>query len=57
MKKTSNIEPHTNLDKCSIQISTHLAQYLKTWCKERGYTMSGFVEGAIIQRISGSYEK
>ncbi len=43
--------------KWSIQISYYLAEYLKRFCKEKGYTMSGFVEGSIIQRISGSYGK
>ena len=41
-------------DKWSIQISKALAKYLKKFCKEKGYTMSGFVEGAICQRVSGS---
>jgi len=44
-------------NKWSIQISKPLAKYLKWFCKKDGYTMSGFVEGAILQRISGSLEK
>jgi hypothetical protein len=43
--------------KWSIQITKSLAEYLKQFCKERGFTMSGFIEGAVIQRISGSYGK
>ena len=43
--------------KWSIQITKPLAEYLKQFCKEKGYTMSGFVEGAVLQRMSGSYEK
>lgn len=46
-----------NSKKWSIQISYNLAEYLKLFCKQQGYTMSGFVEGSIIQRISGSYGK
>lgn len=44
-------------EKWSIQISKDLAEYLKNFCKENGYTMSGFVEISIIQKISGSYGK
>lgn len=43
-------------NKWSIQISIPLAIYLKKFCKSNGYTMSGYVEKAILQRISGSYE-
>jgi len=43
--------------KWSIQISYSLSEFLKRFCKEKGYTMSGFVEGAVKERISGSYGK
>ena len=43
--------------KWSIQISKDLAECLKRFCKNNGYTMSGFVEGSILQRMSGSYGK
>ena len=44
-------------NKWSIQISHDLAKFLKLFCKENGYTMNGFVEGAVKERLSGSYEK
>jgi len=44
-------------EKWSIQISKNLAKYLKLFCKENGYTMSGFIEKSVLQRISGSYGK
>lgn len=41
--------------KWSIQITTDIRDLLHRVCKEQGYKLSGFVEGAIFQRISGSY--
>ena len=43
--------------KWSIQISRSLSIFLKEFCKRNGYTMSGFTEGAILNRISGSHER
>ncbi len=41
-------------DKWSIQISKNLYECLKTYCKDRGYKISGFVEKSIKHTISGS---
>ena len=41
-------------DKWSIQISRRLYETIKTFCKDRGYKISGFAEKSIILSISGS---
>lgn len=42
--------------KWSIQVSKSIRDLLKTFCKENGYSMSGFVEKAILTQITGSIE-
>ena len=42
-------------EKTSIQISTPVRDLLKDFCEENGYKMNRFVEKAILQSISGSY--
>lgn len=44
-------------NKWSIQISKSLAEHLKDFCKKNGYSISGFVEISVLQKISGSYGK
>lgn len=43
--------------KWSIQISLGLRDILREFCKKRGYKLSGFVEYAVLNQISGSYGK
>lgn len=49
---SAKIEKHQ--EKWSIQISSDMKNILKTFCKQHGYKMSGFVEIAILSKISGS---
>lgn len=44
-----------NSERTSIQISTQIRDVLKCFCEENGYKMNRFVEKAILQTISGSY--
>ncbi len=41
-------------NKWSIQISRDLYDCLRTYCKDRGYKISGLVEQSIKQTITGS---
>jgi len=43
--------------KSSIQISYSLVRTLKKFCKERGYTISGFTEISILNAMNGSIIK
>jgi hypothetical protein len=42
-------------DKWSVQISKNLTEIVKDICKKEGYKVSGFIENAIISKISGSF--